>query len=94
MEAAIQLLSTVSGIVATVAVAALCLEDAGSVVLVTVVLIVMFVLGDVAVKLHAVGFGPDQAEARRTESLTSAAKQGKEGTLCGLHTASLLQIIV
>lgn len=89
MEAAIQLLSTVSGIVATVAVAALCLEDAGS-----VVLIVMFVLGDVAVKLHAVGFGPDQAEARRTESLTSAAKQGKEGTLCGLHTASLLQIIV
>lgn len=53
MEAAIQLLSTVSGIVATVAVAALCLEDAGSVALVTVVLIVMFVLGDVAVKLHA-----------------------------------------
>ena len=48
MEAAIQLLSTVSEIVATVAVAALCLEDAGS-----VVLIVMFVLGDVAVKLHA-----------------------------------------
>lgn len=89
MEAAIQLLSTVSEIVATVAVAALCLEDAGS-----VVLIVMLVLGDVAVKLHAVGFGPDQAEARRTESLTSAANQGKEGTLCGLHTASLLQIIV
>lgn len=74
--------------------AALCLEDAGSVVLVTVVLIVIIVLGDVAVKLHAVGFGPDLAEARRTESLTSAAKQGKEGTLCDLHTASLLQIIV
>lgn len=69
--------------------AALCLEDAGS-----VVLIVMFVLGDVAVKLQVVGFGLDPAEARRTESLAPAAMQGKEGTLCGLHTASLLQIIV
>lgn len=60
--------------VATVAVAALCLEDAGS-----VVLIVMFVLGDVAVKLQVVGFGPDPAEARRTESLAPAAKRGKKG---------------
>lgn len=79
MEAAIQLLSAGLGIVATVAVAALCLEDAGSVVLVTVVLIVMFVLGDVAVKLQVVGFGPDPAEARRTESLAPAAKRGKKG---------------
>lgn len=54
--------------------AALCLEDAGS-----VVLIVMFVLGDVAVKLQVVGFGPDPAEARRTESLAPAAKRGKKG---------------
>lgn len=74
--------------------AALCLEDAGSVVLVTVVLVVVFVLGNVAVKLQVVGFGLDPAEARRTESLAPAAMQGKEGTLCGLHTASLLQIIV
>lgn len=59
--------------------AALCLEDAGSVVLVTVVLIVMFVLGDVAVKLQVVGFGPDPAEARRTESLTPAVNQEKKG---------------
>jgi len=88
------LLSAGLGIVATVAVAALCLEDAGSVVLVTVVLVVVFVLGNVAVKLQVVGFGLDPAEARRTESLAPAAMQGKEGTLCGLHTASLLQIIV
>lgn len=60
----------------------------------TVVLVAMLVLGDVAIKLQVVGFGPDPAEARRTESLAPAAKQGKEGTLCGLHTASLLQIIV
>lgn len=88
------MLSAGLGIVATVAVAALCLEDAGSVVLVTVVLVVVFVLGNVAVKLQVVGFGLDPAEARRTESLAPAAMQGKEGTLCGLHTASLLQIIV
>lgn len=88
-DATIQLLSPVLGSVAVVAVAVLGLE-----VLVTVVLIVIFVLGDVAVKLHAVGFGPDLAEAGRTESLSSAVKQGKEGTLCDLHTASLLQIIV
>jgi len=73
------LLSAGLGIVGTVAVAALCLEDAGSVVLVTVVLIVMFVLGDVAVKLQVAGFGPDPAEARRTESLAPAAKRGKKG---------------
>ena len=48
-DAAIQLLSAVLGSVAAVAVAALGLEDAGSVVLVTVVLVVEFVLGDVAV---------------------------------------------
>ena len=60
----------------------------------TVVLVAMLVLGDVAIKLQVGGFGPDPAEARRTESLAPAAKQGKEGTLCGLHTASLLQIIV
>lgn len=47
--------------------------------MVTVVLIVMFVLGDVAVKLQVVGFGPDPAEARRTESLAPAAKRGKKG---------------
>lgn len=68
------MLSAGLGIVATVAVAALCLEDAGS-----VVLIVMFVLGDVAVKLQVVGFGPDPAEDRRTESLAPAAKRGKKG---------------
>lgn len=73
------MLSAGLGIVATVAVAALCLEDAGSVVLVTVVLIVMFVLGDVAVKLQVVGFGPDPAEARRTESQTPAVNQEKKG---------------
>ena len=88
-DAAIQLLSPVLGSVAVVAVAVLGLE-----VLVTVVLVVVFVLGNVAVKLQVVGFGPDPAEARRTESLAPAAMQGKEGTLCGLHTASLLQIIV
>ena len=93
-EAAIQLLSAVLGSVAAVAVAALGLEDAGSVVLVTVVLVVEFVLGDVAVKLQVVGIGPDPAEARHTASQTPAAKQGKEGALCGLHTAPLLQIIV
>ena len=48
-DAAIQLLSAVLGSVAAVAVAALGLEDAGSVVLVTVVLVVEFVLCDVAV---------------------------------------------
>lgn len=48
-DAAIQLLSAVLGSVVAVAVAALGLEDAGSVVLVTVVLVVEFVLGDVAV---------------------------------------------
>lgn len=58
---------------------ALGLEDAGSVVLVIVVLVVMFVLGDVAVKLQVVGFGPDPAEARRTESLTPAVNQEKKG---------------
>lgn len=88
-EAAIQLLSPVLGSVAVVVVAVLGLE-----VLVTVVLVVVFVLGNVAVKLQVVGFGLDPAEARRTESLAPAAMQGKEGTLCGLHTASLLQIIV
>lgn len=87
--ATIQLLSPVLGSVAVVAIAVLGLE-----VLVTVVLVVVFVLGNVAVKLQVVGFGPDPAEARRTESLAPAAMQGKEGTLCGLHTASLLQIIV
>lgn len=55
------------------------MEDAGSVVLVIVVLVVMFVLGDVAVKLQVVGFGPDPAEARRTESLTPAVNQEKKG---------------
>lgn len=63
-------------------------------VLVTVVLIVMFVLGDVAVKLEVVGIVPGPAGVRHTESLAPAAKQGKEGTLCGLHIASLPQIIV
>lgn len=78
-EAAIQLLSSVLGSVAAVAAAALGVEGAGCVVLVTVVLIVMFVLGDVAVKLQVVGFGPDPAEALRTESLAPAAKRGKKG---------------
>ena len=54
----------------------------------------MLVLGVVVVKLQVVGIGPDPAEARHTASQTPAAKQGKEGALCGLHTASLLQIIV
>lgn len=58
---------------------ALGLEDAGSVVLVIVVLVVMFVLGDVAVKLQVAGFGPDPVEARRTESLTPAVNQEKKG---------------
>lgn len=47
-ETAIQLLSPVLGSVVAVVLVALGLEDAGTVVLVTVVLIVMFVLGDVA----------------------------------------------
>lgn len=58
------------------------------------VLVAMLVLGVVVVKLQVVGIGPDPAEARHTASQTPAAKQGKEGALCGLHTASLLQIIV
>ena len=45
----------------------------------TVVLVAMLVLGDVAIKLQVVGFGPDPAEARRTESLAPAAKWGKKG---------------
>lgn len=73
------MLSAVLGSVSAVAVVALGLEDAGSVVLVIVVLVVMFVLGDVAVKLQVVGFGPDPAEARRTESLTPAVNQEKKG---------------
>lgn len=88
-EAAIQLLSAVLGIVAAVAVAALGVEDAGSVVLVTVVLVVMFVLGDVAVKLQVVGIGPGPVGARYTASRTPAVNQRKEGTFCGLHIASL-----
>ena len=88
-DAASQLLSAVLGSAAVVTVAVLSLE-----VLVTVVFVVVFVLGDVVVYLKVVGFGPDPAEARRTESLAPAAKQGKEGTLYGLHTAFLLQIIV
>ena len=72
-----------------VAVAVLGLE-----VLVTVVLVVAFVLGNVAVKLQVVGIGPGPAGARYTASRTPAVNQRKEGTLCGLHTASLLQIIV
>ena len=36
-------------------------------------------LARVAVKLQVVGFGPDPAEARRTESLAPAAKRGKKG---------------
>ena len=47
-DAAIQLLSPVLGSVAAVALVALGLDGAGTVVLVTVVLVVMFVLGDVA----------------------------------------------
>lgn len=62
-EAAIQLLSAVLGSVAAVAVAALGVEDAGSVVLVTVFLIVIFVLGDEAAKLKVVGIGPGPAGA-------------------------------
>lgn len=83
-DAAIQLLSAVLGSVAAVAVAALGLEDSDS-----VVLIVMFVLGDVAVKLHVVGIGPGPTGVRHTENLASAVNQKKEGTLCGLHIASL-----
>lgn len=63
-------------------------------VLVTVVLVVVFVLGDVAVKLQVVGIGPGPVGARYIASRTPAVNQRKEGTLCGLHTASLLQIIV
>ena len=47
-ETAIQLLSPVLGSVAAVALVALGLDGAGTVVLVTLVLVVMFVLGDVA----------------------------------------------
>lgn len=47
-EAAIQLLSPVLGSIAAVALVALGLDGAGTVVLVTLVLVVMFVLGDVA----------------------------------------------
>ena len=87
--ATIKLLSPVLGSVAVVAVAVLGLE-----VLVTVVLAVVFVLGNVAVKLQVVSIGPGPVGARYTASRTPAVNQRKEGTLCGLHTASLLQIIV
>lgn len=87
--ATIQLLSPVLGSVAVVAVAVLGLE-----VLVTVVLAVVFVLGNVAVKLQVVGIGPGPVGARYTASRTPAVNQRKEGTLCGLHTASLPLILV
>lgn len=87
--ATIQLLSPVLGSVAVVKVALLGLE-----VLVTVVLVVVFVLGNVAVKLQVVGIGPGPVGARYTASRTPAVNQRKDGMLCGLHTASLLQIIV
>lgn len=90
----IQLPSLVLGSVAAVAATDFGLEDAVTVVLVTVVLVVMFVLGDVAVKLQMVGIGSSSTGVRHTESLAPSAKQGKEGTLCGLHIASLPQIIV
>ena len=51
-------------------------------------------LASVAARLQVVGIGPGPAGVRHTESLAPAAKQGKEGTLCGLHIASLPQIIV
>jgi len=82
--ATIQLLSPVLGSVAVVVVAVLGLE-----VLVTVVLVVMLVLDDVAVKLQIVGIGPGPAGARYTASRTPAVNQEIEGTLCGLHIASL-----
>lgn len=72
--ATIKLLSPVLGSVAVLAVAVLGLE-----VLVTVVLIVMFVLGDVAVKLEVVGIVPGPAGVRHTESLTPAVNQEKKG---------------
>lgn len=87
--ATIQLLSPVLGSVAVVVVAVLGLE-----VLVTVVLVVVFVLGNVAVKLQVVGIGPGPVGVRYTESRTPAVNQRKEGTLCGLHTASLPLILV
>ncbi len=74
-EAAIQLLSAVLGSVAAVAAAVFGSEDAVTVVLVTVVLVVMFVLGDVAVKLQVVGIGPSPAGARYTASRTPAVNQ-------------------
>ena len=73
------MLSAVLGSVSAVAVVALGLEDAGSVVLVIVVLVVMFVLGDVAVKLQVVSIGPGLAGVRHTESLAPAVNQGKKG---------------
>ena len=62
-EAAIQLLSAVLGSVAAVTLVALGLDGVGTVVLVTVVLVVMLVLGDVAVKLQVVCIGPSPTGA-------------------------------
>ena len=50
------------------------MEDADS-----IVLVVMFVLGDVAVKLQVVSIGPGPAGVRHTESLAPAVNQGKKG---------------
>ena len=47
-----------------------------------------------AVKLQVVGIGPGPAEVRYTASRAPAVNQEIEGTLCGLHIASLPQIIV
>lgn len=94
MEAAIQLLSAVLGIVAAVAVAALCLEDAGSVVLVTVVFVVMFVLGDVAVKLQVVGFGPDPAGSDTLRAWSRLSIRERRDALWPPHSVPSLNYCV
>ena len=88
------MLSAVLGSVSAVAVVALGLEDAGSVVLVIVVLVVMFVLGDVAVKLQVVGIGPGPAGVRHTESLARLSIRERRDALWPPHSVPSLNYCV
>ena len=70
-EVAIQLLSAVLGSVAAVTLVVLGLDGVGTVVLVTVVLVVMFVLGDVAAGFSA-GFAVGPVVSSPAAGLASA----------------------
>ena len=69
--------------------AALGLEDADS-----VVLVVMFVLGDVAVKLQVVGIGPGPAGVRHTESLARLSIRERRDALWPPHSVPSLNYCV